>query len=234
MTLGKLVLFDIDGTLLSAGRAPRRAITRALRETFSIDDPLDGLPPTTFAGKTDPEILRGILKRNHCPDNNWKQKLPAFFDRYIQALREELPGEKKARLFPGVRDLLDALSSPGRAVLGLLTGNIQEGAYIKLAHFGLDRYFETGGFGSDSPDRSALPAVAVRRVKDTTGREYTGGDIVIVGDTFEDILVSKKAGARSVIVATGFFSREELAKAEPDFLFDDLSNTKAVVEAVLS
>lgn len=234
MTRGKLVLFDIDGTLLSAGRAPRRAITRALKDVFSITDSLDGLPPTSFAGKTDPEIVRSILERNHYPANNWKKKLPEFFERYLQALREELPGEKKARLYPGVRELLDDLSSSGRAVLGLLTGNIREGAYIKLSHFGIDRYFTAGGFGSDSPNRRELTAFAMRRVKESTGREFTSRDIVIIGDTFEDILVSKEAHARSVIVTTGFFTREELAKAEPDYLFEDFSNTTAVIEAVLS
>jgi phosphoglycolate phosphatase-like HAD superfamily hydrolase len=234
LTLAKLVLFDIDGTLLTAGKAPRRAISKALKEIYGIEDSLDGLPPTAFAGKTDPEIIRTIIARHSLAGNRFGERLPEFYHLYTQFLRSELPDEPRARLYPGVRELLDTLQGAGKVILGLLTGNIEEGALVKLGHFRLVPYFIIGSFGSDSGNRGDLPAIAARRAREATGKTFTGKDIVIVGDTFEDIIVSKGAGARSVIVATGFFPCEELAKGAPDFLFKDFSDTHEVVEAILS
>jgi phosphoglycolate phosphatase-like HAD superfamily hydrolase len=234
LTVTKLVLFDIDGTLLSAGRAPRRAISRALKEVYGLEDTLDGLPPTSFAGKTDPEIMSTIFARHEPREDQWDGKLEAFYALYAKYLKSELPGEPRARLCPGVKELLEGLRGSATAVLGVLTGNIEEGARIKLGHFGLSSYFATGSFGSDSRNRGDLPAIAVRRAAQSTGKTFSGKDVVIVGDTFEDIAVSMSAGARSVIVATGFFTYEDLAKGTPDFLFKDFSQTREVVEAILS
>lgn len=234
MTIAKLALFDIDGTLLSAGKAPRKAISRALKEIYDIEDDLVDLPPTAFAGKTDPEIVRAIFARYGGGWESSTDRLPAFFSLYTEFLKHELPSEPRARLMPGVRELLEELRSSGRAVLGLLTGNIEEGAFAKLDHFGLTPYFTTGSFGSDSSKRGDLAAIAVRRTWEATGKMFTGTDVVIVGDTFDDINVSRESGARSVIVATGFYSPEELMQAAPDFLFTDFSRTQEVVRAILS
>jgi phosphoglycolate phosphatase len=234
LTLSKLVLFDIDGTLLSTGRAPRRAISRALRDVFQIEDDLDGLSRASFAGKTDPEIIRAILARNDYHADDIQPKLSLFFQRYTRSLEEELPGEAKARLYPGVRELLQELRHSGSVILSLLTGNIRDGAMIKLRFFSLDAFFEYGSFGSDSGDRSELPAIAVRRVREGTGQEFSGKDVVIIGDTLADFLVSTKYGAKSVLVATGFYPYEELSKVEPDYLFEDFSSTDEVVKAILA
>lgn len=232
--LEKLVLFDIDGTLLTIGGAARRAISRALKEVYQIVDSLENLSRSAFAGKTDPEIILSILEKNHYRNSSRHDKLPSFYRCYTEALKEELPGESRARLFPGVRELLQKLKSSNRAVLGLLTGNIREGALIKLSHFGLESFFTHGSYGSDSGNRSDLPAFAVQRVKEDTGKEYRGKDVVIIGDTLSDLMVSQENGARSVLVATGFFPYEELAQAGPDHLFRDFSNTSEVVKVILA
>jgi len=231
---GKLVLFDIDGTLLTAGRAPRRAISKALLEVYGIEDDLRGIPPTTFAGKTDPEIVRAILLRNADLQEDWKEKLPSFFRVYTRTLEEELRAEKKARLYPGVKELLDTLNESGEVVLGVLTGNIRDGARLKLEHFGLWKYFSVGSYGSDSCRRNDLPGIALERVRSETGREFSGKDVVIIGDTFDDIRASREINSKSLIVATGFFPYEELLKEKPDYIFRDLSNTSEVVEAIMS
>lgn len=234
MTLTKLILFDIDGTLLTTGRAPRRAISRALKTVYQIEDSLEGLSRSTFAGKTDPNIVLAILSRNNYPLEKMNDRLSSFFTCYTEALKEELPGETRARLHPGVRELLESLQSSGKAFLGILTGNIQEGARIKLGHFGLGPFFSTGSYGSDSGDRGDLPAVAVKRVYEKTGRTFEGKNVIIVGDTYDDLKVSRLFGARSVLVATGFYQYAELAEAGPDCLFQDFSDTEKVVEALLS
>jgi phosphoglycolate phosphatase-like HAD superfamily hydrolase len=230
----KLVLFDIDGTLLTAGRAPRRAISRALEEVYNISDYLDGISRSSFAGKTDPEIIRSILTKNQYPPSDFESKLPTFFECYTEALREEMQGERKARLHPGVKELLQDLKSSGEACLGLLTGNIYDCAMIKLSHFGIDSFFITGSFGSDSSDRGKLPDIAVKRVFEETGEMYQSKDVVIVGDTFDDLTASRKYGAKTILVATGFYPYEDLAEAGPDYVFQDFSNPFEVVEAIFS
>jgi len=234
LTVKRLVLFDIDGTLLTTGGAPRRAISRALREIFQIDDGLDGLSRSSFAGKTDPEIILAILARNSYPLEKMDDSLSLFFKRYTEALKEELPGETRARLHPGLKELLQSLKSSGKAFLSLLTGNIREGAQIKLDHFGLAPFFSSGSFGSDSRDRGDLPAIAVRRVFELTGQRFKDKDVVIIGDTFDDLKVSRLFGAKAILVATGFYPYDELARAGPDCLFRDFSDTPKVVEAILS
>ncbi|MFQ6104653.1 MAG: HAD family hydrolase [Candidatus Glassbacteria bacterium] len=234
MTRTKLVLFDIDGTLLTAGYATRRAISRALKEVFQVDDALKGLSRASFAGKTDPEIILSILARNDFQGNDVQGKLVVFFTRYIEALKEELPGEPEARLHPGVRELLRELDSSKRAVLGLLTGNIHEGAMIKLRNFGLDGFFTTGSFGSDSANRGDLPKIAMRRASHKTGKKFEGRSVIIVGDTPDDCEISRQVGAKSVLVATGFYPYEELARVKPDHLFRDFTDTAEVIKAILS
>ncbi len=219
----RLLLFDIDLTLVNTGGAGRVAMTRAFQERSGPGASLAGV---SFAGRTDRAIFRDALQANGLP---WRQRdEEAFKQRYLHLLREEI-GKPNPRqhVEPGVRELLDRLQARPDVVLGLLTGNWREGARIKLEHFGLFHYFRFGAFADDAEDRNRLPAVAVSRLKERTGQTLDPRDIYIIGDTPLDVACARGYGARSVSVATGLFSYEELAASHPDYLFRDLSDTAA-------
>lgn len=226
----RLVLFDIDGTLLSAGGASRRAVERALHETFDTTGPID---TWAFGGKTDPQICRELLAQAGMSCATVDAHLPACLDRYVAYLAEELP-RASCELKPGFPILLDRLASEPEVVLGLLTGNIEAGARLKLAHFGLLHYFPIGVYGSDHADRYQLPALAVQRAKDRFELAFAGKQVVIIGDTPHDVGCGRSLGVRSIAVATGRHRAEELAGCQPDYLFDDLSRTDEVLASILS
>lgn len=225
----RLVLFDIDGTLLSSGGAAARAFRAALEQVFGTSGPT----VHSFAGKTDPQIAQELLERSGLDGAHVARGLPAAWRLYLERLRREIRPQE-VTVYPGVRPLLDTLEAAAdRAVLGLLTGNLAEGARIKLeaAGLGFDR-FRVGAFGSDHALRAELPAVAVARAEHSTGRRFERKDVVIIGDTPADIACGAHLDVRTVAVATGSYSRDELAACAPDHLFDDLADTDAVLEAI--
>ncbi len=224
----RLVLFDIDGTLLSAGRASREALTAALREIHPEPVPLDGYD---FSGKTDPQIVRELLAPL-LPEPGVAKAVPAVLERYLA----HLPGcvaRGTVTLKPGVRALVERLAAEPRITLGLLTGNLERGARAKLAPTGLSDAFRFGAFGSDDADRYRLPAVALERARRHAGRAFRGKEIVIVGDSVHDVGCGRGISARSIAVATGPTPAERLRAEAPDYLFSDLSDTGAVAEAML-
>ncbi|MQA89635.1 MAG: HAD hydrolase-like protein [Gemmatimonas sp.] len=228
--MNRLVLFDVDGTILSSRGAAPRAFRRALRETFATDGPEDGY---SFAGRTDPQIARDLLRLAGIEDGQIDHGLDSFWDRYASLLAAEFRAVD-ATLYPGVRQLLDRVDSvPNEAVLGLLTGNVRAGAELKLTSAGIefDR-FRVGAFGSDHHDRCELPAIAVARAKATFGRTFEGKSVVIVGDTPFDISCGEHLGVRTIAVATGTYPLDQLANCNPDHLFPDLSDTDTVCEAI--
>lgn len=222
----KLALFDIDLTLISTGGAGRRAMVRAFKELFLYDNGFDKI---SFAGRTDSGILREALT---AVGQQWAEgKEEAFKARYFENLGEELQIDpQNQKVHPGIFAILDRLSDNSDVVPGLLTGNWRSGARLKLEHFGLWEYFKLGAFSDDSPYREKLPPVAAKRFFDLTGSAIVPGDMFIIGDTPKDIECTRPFGATSVAVATGFFSMEQLAEHEPDYLFEDLSDTATVLD----
>ena len=227
----KLVLFDIDGTLLLSDGAGRRAIHRALREVFGGIGPQD----YHFGGKTDPQIVRELMRFEGHGDDRIDREMTELLARYLVYLHEELsaPGHRPYAL-PGVPELLDALEARADVVLGLLTGNLEMGARAKLHSVGLDfDRFRVGAFGSDHEERPQLPAIARDRTKHHLGVDVSGAAIVVIGDTPADLTCGRSLGASAIGVATGGFSVEELRQHRPLAVFDDLSNTEAVVRVII-
>lgn len=228
----RLVLLDIDGTILSSNGAAARAFRKALEEEFGTSGPTSGY---SFGGRTDPEIARDLLRMAGIDEQRIDEGLDRVWDRYVAYLAKEFEGTRPT-VYPGVHELIDRLDSARQdAVLGLLTGNVAEGARLKLAAADIDfDRFVVGAFGSDHPARRELPAIAVERARQRLGRSFSGKEIVIVGDTPFDISCGEHLGVRTVAVATGSYSADELAECGPDFLFADFSETAAVWEAIFS
>jgi phosphoglycolate phosphatase-like HAD superfamily hydrolase len=224
----KLVLFDIDGTLVLTGRAGVRAMTRAMAEVFGVEGAFNDI---SMAGRTDWYLLSIALSQAGQTLN------PSEFERfravYVRFLEEEVleRGEGRKGIMPGVRDLLDTLASRDDVLLGLLTGNFVEAARIKLEHFDLWRYFRCGAYGDDAEDRNALVPVAVERARASDGRRaFTR--VVVIGDTPHDIACAAAAGATSLAVATGGFDVDSLRSAGADVVFEDLGDTQAVLHVI--
>lgn len=225
----RLVLFDVDGTLLSAGRAARESILAALDHVLGWEGSSEGVD---FSGKTDPQILDELV-RESVGRERFEAAVGAVLDHYVEELSRRLRPEAVV-VKPGVRDLLDRLAADPRVTLGLLTGNIERGARLKLAPAGLNRYFPFGAFGDDSADRYCLPAVAVARAREETGLEFDGRSVVIIGDSVHDVLCGRSLGARAVAVATGPTPAEMLRAEGPDALFADFTDVEAAREAILA
>lgn len=227
-----LVLFDIDGTLLLTPGAGRRAITAALADRMIDARVWEAI---RFDGKTDPQIVRELLEAAGDASASDPQAVAEILERYLVLLEAELaraPG--RTRVLPGVSMLLDRLEAEADVVLGLLTGNIAPGAGLKLRSGGLDpARFRVGAYGSDSSHRPDLPAIAAERAAPIFGRVPAGETVIIVGDTPADVTCGRAIGARAVAVATGSYALTELREAGARAAFEDLSDTDAVLEAIL-
>lgn len=224
----RVVLFDIDGTLLRSG-VGKRAMERAMLATVGTT----GEPGHRYDGKTDRQIVREALTWAGLDDAAINAQMPAIEARYVEALHDELSREHGVTLLPGVLPLLDAVDARADMTMGLLTGNIAAGAAAKLAAVGLDAgRFRIGAFGSDHEHRNELPAIAQSRARALLAREVAGEALVIVGDTPSDIACGRGVGARAVAVATGHFSVSELAAHAPAAVFADLTDTDAVMAAL--
>lgn len=226
----RLILFDIDGTLIRSSGAGRAAMAYAMQELFGTAGSLESYP---FAGKTDSRIIRDLLGEAGIPQSEIESKLESLYDLMAQKGRT-LFVEDGIRACPGVPELLSALKASGNVLLGLLTGNVIQTAPLKLAAAGIDPGdFLVGAYGSDASDRNELPEIAWDRAVQVTGHGFDGGKTVIVGDTPADIVCAKASGSTSVAVATGHHSTEDLRDLEPDFLFESLRDTKNVLEILL-
>jgi len=231
----KLVLFDIDGTILWTDGAGRRAIGQALLDEIGTTGPIERY---RFDGKTDPQIVRELLSLAGHPAAAADDRVAAVCRRYLELLEGELARPtQRTRVLAGVPELLGGLEeheAAGRALVGLLTGNLAGGAALKLKSAGLDpRRFAVGAYGSDSPQRPELPAIAARRAAERTGRDIPGRDVVIIGDTPDDVACGEPIGARVVAVATGFYDVAALRAAGAARVFADLRDTAAVLDAIL-
>ena len=226
----RLILFDIDGTLLRADGAGKRAVRDALVAVFGTTGPIGEY---SFAGRTDPEIVRDLLRAGGIEDGTIDAGLPELWRRYVENLEREIR-TVEVRPLPGVAPLLERIEGAGEPLVpGLLTGNVREGARIKLeaAGLGFDR-FRVGAFGSDHAHRPELPAIAARRAREAVGLEFAGKEIVIIGDTPLDVACGAHLGVRTIAVATGKHPFDELAACGPDHVFRDLGDVDAVWEAI--
>jgi phosphoglycolate phosphatase len=213
----KLLLFDVDATLILTGGAGLRALARAFKTLYGVEDAMNGISPS---GKTDPSIVREIFLRKLAEVQLIESKIPDVLEAYITYLHEEVESAKTYRILPGIAELLEQLAVRSDVLLGLATGNIERGARIKLARGNLNRYFSFGGFGSDSENRTAL----VRRAADVAvGKNSVLGsnDIFVIGDTPRDVDAGRDAGFRTVGVATGQYTVEELRQCGADIVIPD-------------
>lgn len=224
-----LLLFDIDGTLVLTGGAGARAMALAFESVCGVPD---AFRDVHMAGRTDAWILTDAAAAHGIPPDS--PALGRFRDAYLHHLVMELekPGARKGVL-PGVRELLDVLADRDDVYLALLTGNYEAAARIKLEYFDLWRYFPCGAFGDDAPDRNGLLPKAVARIAACGGPSFSAADAVVVGDTPLDVACAAFSGARSIAVATGSHSVEELRAAGADAVFEDLACTANVLAAIL-
>jgi phosphoglycolate phosphatase len=224
----KLLLFDIDGTLVLTGGAGGRAMAHAFHDVFGFSN---GLGSISMAGRTDAWIV-SQMAAEHGLDYD-EGRFRDFHDTYVRHLTREieLPGPQKGVL-AGVRPLLDTLVSHDNAHLALLTGNFRRGAEIKLEYFDLWRYFSAGAYGDDSHDRNGLLWKAIDSVEASGGPRVRPSEVVVIGDTPLDIAVAVAGGARSLGVATGSYDVETLLESGADAALPDLSDLGAVLEAL--
>ncbi len=225
----RLVLFDIDGTLLSAGGISARALAATLHETFGTEG---ASASYDYSGKTDPQIVRELMGAAGFAEAEIDARMEAALVGYRARLLAGLrPEDVTAK--PGVRPLLEALAAEPQVTLGLLTGNLEPCARAKLAPLDVNRYFPFGAFGSDHEDRYRLPAVALERGRSVVGIAFEGADLVIVGDSVHDVLCGRGLGVRAVAVATGKTPPTRLSEVKPDALLDDFGDTTSAFRAIL-
>jgi len=224
----RLILFDIDGTLVLTGGAGGRAMVRAFQEVFGFSN---GLGSISMAGRTDAWIVRQMLAEHGIADAGADRQ--RFLDVYLGYLATEVlqPNAGK-RVLPGVRSLLDRLVPRDDVYLALLTGNYRRAAEIKLGHFDLWRYFSTGAYGDDSHDRNGLLWTALANVEAAGGPRVRPSEVAIIGDTPLDVAVAVAGGARSLGVATGSFDVDALLESGADAAVPDLSDVDAVLRAL--
>jgi phosphoglycolate phosphatase-like HAD superfamily hydrolase len=221
----KLLLFDIDGTLLTTDGAGRVALRLAAKDVFGLDEDLSGV---TIAGNTDTGIIRELLAKRSLPitDGNVNR----YIGGYLARLRDQL-AESPGIILPGISVLLDTAATIGWTI-GLLTGNVERGAQLKLATHGINHYFSVGAFGDDHHDRNELGPIAKRRAENFSNTRFAETDIYVIGDTPRDITCGRSFGARTIAVATGSFAYETLQQENPDFLFKDFSDTEEVLKTI--
>jgi len=224
-----LVLFDIDGTLVLTGGAGGRAMSSAFDEVFAIGNAFQGI---SMAGRTDAWILSDAAAAHGIPPDS--PGLARFREAYLRHLVIELekPGVARKGVMPGVRDLLDALAPRTDVFLALLTGNYEAGARLKLEYFDLWRYFSCGAFGDDAPHRNVLVPKALTTVEACGGPAFAAANAIVIGDTPLDVGCAAHAGARSLAVATGSHTVDELRAAGADVVLQDLSNTAEVLRVI--
>jgi len=234
--LPRLVLFDIDGTLLDLQGAGGRSLDQALLEICGKRRMSERTP---FHGRQDPEIVADILNRHGEP----KHRIPAIIDRYLELLAVRLQRNPPCVL-PGVRAFLEHLRALPHLTLGLVTGNVRAGANVKLKAAGLWELFQVGAFGDESLCRAELVRLARQRAahisapvatnQQASGAVHADHVVFMVGDTTNDVLAAHEAGVVAVAVATGVVPREELAKARPAWLLDSLEGCEALLESLVS
>jgi phosphoglycolate phosphatase len=222
----KIILFDIDGTLVDVGDASKRAFNKAFFEKFNTEPVRDGV---RVHGSTDPVIRKNLMLKTFGRDFK-DSEYEDLNNRYVELLEQEVLVEEKYLVLPGVSELLEILSKREDVAIGLQTGNIEPAVKHKLGRGQLNKYFYFGGFGSDHEERSEIIKVALERAKWLLDEDFNINDVYIVGDTPFDVEAGKVAGVKTIAVTTGIFSHDELSVSKPDFIFNDLSDRERILQ----
>ena len=217
-----LLLWDIDGTLVNADGAGKRAFLRAMRDCFGVEATFDGFE---MAGHTDRHILEWLLSSNGLERSEENFKFCAA--RCVECLEREMP-RGGIHTYDGVESVLEKADKLPDVIQGVLTGNLRAAARLKLETFALTRYFSFGAYGEDDADRNALGPIALKRAREKHGQDFKPERVFVIGDTVRDIACGKAMGARTIAVATGFHSKEKLAAADPTLLLADLRDSEAL------
>jgi phosphoglycolate phosphatase len=225
----RLVLFDIDGTLIHDGGAARDAFNAAL---FAIFGYAGNTSQYDFSGRTDPQIASMVLRDAGLSPEEIVERSGELWRVYLAGL-EKHATNGRVRTLPGIPALLDALSAKPHVTLALLTGNIEAGARLKLAPPHLNRFFPFGAFGSDSPNREELPPIAVERASLIDGYRFQGEDVVVIGDSIFDVRCGVPWGATTIAIASGKTPAETLRAENPRYFFESAENLNALIEAIL-
>lgn len=225
----RLVLFDIDGTLITDGGAARAAFADALRRVFNYDGDVRRYD---FSGRTDPQITTMVLQDAGWSDRDVAAKFDELWPVYLEGLARTATADR-VRALPGIPELVDALHADKRVTLALLTGNIERGARLKLAPPALNEFFPFGAFGSDSPHREQLPPIAVERASQIDGYRFSGEDVVIIGDSIYDVRCGVPHGATTIAIASVKTPAETLRAENPRHFFQSAEDLGALMDAIL-
>lgn len=225
----KLILWDIDGTLLNCNSAGRHALSEATLKVFGTVGRMDRVD---FQGKTDPLILHESLIMMGYDPEEVKKKEETLKEEYFRILADSIETFKPV-IMPGVQETLELLDGMD-VVQGILTGNFQKSAWIKLSSHGLDRFFKTGAFGDDAFHRNDLPGIAQKRINDYYKTSFSLQDTIVIGDTIYDIQCAKHVGATSIALGTGFGKNEMLIAENPNYFLKDLTETKSLISIIES
>ena len=223
----KLLLWDIDGTILHTGKAGETALGRAMEKLYGINRGLQGLE---IAGRTDKWIVEQLLGRDGKP--NGLEEVGQFLDVYVDLLADELP-RRNGGLHPGVLGILEEAHQRPELVQALLTGNIEKGARLKLTRYGVNHFFDFGAFADDSSIRNELGPHAKRRAQEKHGEEFPPERIFVIGDTPHDVACARAIGAKAIAVATGSFTKRQLKDCGADAVFTDLAHPKAFFDLLI-
>jgi phosphoglycolate phosphatase-like HAD superfamily hydrolase len=228
-----LVLFDIDGTLIDTFGAGRRSLEHAFRQVFGIDGITEMAAQVRFEGKTDPILIVEMALAAGIPEGDVVARSAEMREAYLGALREEMARhDPRRRVRPGVEPLLRDLHPREHVHLGLLTGNIEGGARLKLEPFGLHAYFRGGGFSSDHPQRAEIARIARAKMTAACGVAFATSRVYVIGDTDHDVMCAKANGFRSIAVPSGWVAAERIEAARPDVLLPDLADLPRVLAAL--
>lgn len=225
----KVILFDIDGTLINAADAPKRAFNTAFKETFGVEPVMKGV---NTHGATDPEINRNVALATF--DRDIKPEAQTRLNnRYIELLHLEIEEEPNYQVLPGVKSLLYSLAKRSDVLIGLQTGNLKDAGEAKLGRGNLSRFFSFGAFGTDSDERSQIVTIAIQRAQSLLkNKKMTPGKVTIVGDAPQDVRAGKAVGAQTIAVLTGIYSEDALALECPSYILPDLSDKSAFYKTV--
>ncbi len=226
----RVLLFDIDGTLIWGHGVGHRALVRAMEEVFGTAGTHEEYD---WRGKTDPLIVRDLLRHAGIPEATVAARLSQCFDRYVHHLEASLANGDRIDVLPGIAPLLAGLAGRPEVTIGLLTGNVEKGAMAKLRPTGLLPFFRVGAYGSDDADRRRLPSVARQRIRTLTGCDVPFADMTIIGDTPLDVDCARACGARAVAVATGQHTVAELAACRPDVVVPSFADVEAAMRMLV-
>ena len=227
-TRRRLVLFDIDGTLITDGGASREAFAEGLAEVYGFRG---DVRQYDFSGRTDPQIARMILKDHGWSEPDVDARLPSLWQDYLGRLARNLPGQVRA--LPGITALLAVVRAEELLTVALLTGNIEPGARLKLGAIGMNDAFPFGAFGSDSSRREELPPIAVARAALVSGHAFRDSDVVIIGDSIYDVRCGTPHGATTIAIASGKTPAERLRAENPDHFFDSAEDLEGILAAIV-